>query len=232
MDAPQFKSDQATHKSIVEPVIYIFLAYWFVLPILTRLLTQYLPLPLFLITLTRGIIQLAGIVLLAIIGSRMYGRDFLEVCVISKDPKKEVTEGIICGAITWMSIMLYLAFLPKETWLYYLGGLSGWHSGVHVNLSTTLLTVCVIAPVTEEFFFTGVLYNMAKIHYHRILAMVIIGVMFACLHFTSILFLPALMLNRILFLLLYERTDSLMGPILAHALYNLAITLLPAPNGG
>ena len=77
----------------------------------------------------------------------------------------------------------------------------------------------VLAPVTEEFIFRGLLYPFIKQFGWPRLAFGGVSVLFALIHFDVATFLPLLLLALVL-VWLYEKTDNLLAPITVHALFN------------
>jgi membrane protease YdiL (CAAX protease family) len=88
-------------------------------------------------------------------------------------------------------------------------------------LSRALLAVVAIglAPVAEETLFRGILYPAVKQAGFRRLALWGTSVLFAVIHGNLATLLPLLVLSVAL-TLLYERTDNLLAPITAHAVFN------------
>jgi membrane protease YdiL (CAAX protease family) len=79
----------------------------------------------------------------------------------------------------------------------------------------------VLAPVAEEFVFRGVLYPFIKQFGHPRLAWIGVSLAFALVHDDAAAFVP-LFVMAIALTWLYERTDNLLAPITAHALFNAA----------
>ena len=79
----------------------------------------------------------------------------------------------------------------------------------------------VLAPVTEELLFRGILYPFIKQQGYPKLALWGTAVLFGMLHLNLMTFLPLTFLGLVL-AWLYETTDNLTAPILAHSLFNLA----------
>ncbi len=77
----------------------------------------------------------------------------------------------------------------------------------------------VLAPVTEEFMFRGLLYPFIKQLGWPRLALLGVSFLFALIHFDVATFLPLLLLALAL-TWLYEKTDNLLAPIAVHALFN------------
>jgi uncharacterized protein len=76
-----------------------------------------------------------------------------------------------------------------------------------------------IAPVTEELLFRGVLYPALKQNGWPRGAWVVTSFVFALTHANAMTFLSLFALSLLL-IWLYERTGNLLGPIVAHSLFN------------
>ena len=87
------------------------------------------------------------------------------------------------------------------------------------------LVTVVIAPLGEELLFRGVLYPAIKSAGFPKLAWWGTSILFAAIHFNRSIFLPLLLLSLLL-VWLYERTDNLIAPLSAHALFNAANLLI------
>jgi membrane protease YdiL (CAAX protease family) len=95
----------------------------------------------------------------------------------------------------------------------------------------------LIAPVVEEILFRGILYPVIKQQGYPRLAWASTSLLFAATHANLVAFLPLAAL-AILLVVVYERTDNLLAPMLTHSLFNLTNflfvvwqTLSPMPNG-
>lgn len=88
-----------------------------------------------------------------------------------------------------------------------------------------LVSVVVLAPVFEELYFRGLLYPALRRRMGPRMAIFINGLVFGALHFEP-LFLISLVLVGVVLAYEYEKTDSLFAPMLTHAAYNLAVTLI------
>jgi membrane protease YdiL (CAAX protease family) len=87
------------------------------------------------------------------------------------------------------------------------------------------LAAIAFAPVVEECLFRGILYPVVKQHGHPRAALFGTSLLFASIHANLMTFVP-LTLFAVVMVLLYEKTDTLLAPILAHALFNLSNFLL------
>lgn len=79
----------------------------------------------------------------------------------------------------------------------------------------------LLAPVTEEHFFRGVLYRAGLLRVPRAAAAVLTSTLFALSHGNLPALLPLLVLG-LLWTWLYEHTGDLLAPIVSHALFNAA----------
>lgn len=80
-------------------------------------------------------------------------------------------------------------------------------------------TAVVLAPVVEEALFRGILYPLIKQAGRPRLALAVSSLLFAAIHYNLMTFVPLTFLAMAL-ALLYEKTDTLLAPILTHALFN------------
>jgi membrane protease YdiL (CAAX protease family) len=80
-------------------------------------------------------------------------------------------------------------------------------------------TAVLLAPVTEELLFRGILYPAIKQAGHPRLALWGTSLLFAAVHMNLVTFVPLAVLALVL-TALYERTDNLLAPITAHVLFN------------
>jgi membrane protease YdiL (CAAX protease family) len=104
---------------------------------------------------------------------------------------------------------------------------NGWMIGLMV------IVACVAAPIVEETMFRGVLYRhlrdwipgngrAASVFF----ACLVNSFVFAAIHPQGLIGIPMLGLLAVGFSLVREWRDSLLGPILMHALNNGIITLI------
>jgi membrane protease YdiL (CAAX protease family) len=91
-----------------------------------------------------------------------------------------------------------------------------WPDGIYLGVFDV-----VIAPVAEEFIFRGVLFPFVKQLGHPKLAWVGVSLLFALIHGSVVIFIPLFVLALVL-TWLYEKTGSLLAPIVVHSLFNAA----------
>ena len=90
----------------------------------------------------------------------------------------------------------------------------------------------VIAPIAEELFFRGLLQTfLVNVLGRRWAAIGVASVLFALAHWAYPHQLPALVLLAVLLGYAYERTGSLMPPIVIHAIFNLKTLIWNALDG-
>jgi membrane protease YdiL (CAAX protease family) len=91
----------------------------------------------------------------------------------------------------------------------------------------------ILAPVAEEFVFRGLLFSTAKRYGWPRLGWIGVSLLFALVHFNVPTFLPLFVLALGL-TWLYDKTEGLLAPIIAHSLFNLAnlVILLLAEKYG
>jgi membrane protease YdiL (CAAX protease family) len=77
----------------------------------------------------------------------------------------------------------------------------------------------LLAPVAEEVLFRGILYPAVKQTGHSRLALWGTSLLFAAVHMNLVTFVPLAVL-ALLLTALYERTNNLLAPIMAHVLFN------------
>jgi len=95
-------------------------------------------------------------------------------------------------------------------------------------LTLFVVITVLLAPIFEELLFRGLFYPALRRRFGPTKAILLNGMVFGSLHFQP-LFMLSLILVGMVLCYLYEKTDSLLTPMLTHAFYNaavLAITLL------
>ncbi|MGI9952422.1 type II CAAX endopeptidase family protein [Moorellaceae bacterium AZ2] len=93
------------------------------------------------------------------------------------------------------------------------------------DLLVPLFLGAFLAPLTEEFYFRGFLYPILKARYGLLAGQVLSSLFFALLHFDWLRFLPLAMGGWGL-AYLYERSGSLITPVVAHGTWNTIMILL------
>jgi uncharacterized protein len=95
-----------------------------------------------------------------------------------------------------------------------------------------LILVFAIAPVAEEVFFRGMLYNFLRKRLHLVVAILIQAVVFALMHPFDLAYRAMISIIAVGFGLIYEWRKTLLSPILLHALLNAFFMTVSAWNTG
>jgi membrane protease YdiL (CAAX protease family) len=116
-----------------------------------------------------------------------------------------------------VNLMTRLGWPPEtQTAVSLLAGAKTWWLRAYLGVFAV-----VIAPVAEEFIFRGMLFPFVKQLGFPKLAWLGVSGLFAAIHFDMTIFVPLFMLALAL-TWLYEFTDNLLAPIVAHGLFNAA----------
>src|SRR5262249_209384 len=81
------------------------------------------------------------------------------------------------------------------------------------------VTSVMVAPLAEEMVFRGIFYPFIKQLGYPRMAFFVSSLVFAFVHFNLLTFLPLAYVG-IALVLVYERTDNLLAPVLTHAFFN------------
>ncbi len=82
--------------------------------------------------------------------------------------------------------------------------------------------VAVFGPIIEEMFFRGFMYSALKKRFGIFIAMILSASIFSILHTNIVGFLPIMTLGMLL-AYLYEKTGSLIAPMIVHIIHNSII---------
>lgn len=108
---------------------------------------------------------------------------------------------------------------PSQTAVELLNNAPLWPTGIYLAFFAV-----VLAPVAEEFIFRGVLFTFVKNLGFPKTAWIVVSLLFALVHGDVGIFVPLFFL-ALLLTWLYEKTENLLAPIIAHALFN-AVNLI------
>ncbi len=127
--------------------------------------------------------------------------------------------GVFVGLISYLFIDgLYLLLWPNRFAPEVTKAIRT--SGTPIDLSLYFLVALVLGPVLEEVIYRGMVYSPYRRKYGRAKAVIITSVFFAMAHFALPSFLFSLLLTA-----LYEKTESIIPPIIAHSAHNLLVIL-------
>lgn len=139
------------------------------------------------------------------------------------------TTALLVPPVLALVPVVVLAVTLLTDWLLALAPLSGWEEDLFASMSgdtlAAILLVCVLAPVTEEMLFRGLILRGFLARYPRWPAIAASAVLFGASHLNLYQFAAALLLGLLLGWL-YERSRSLIPCIALHAAYNAAVTWL------
>jgi hypothetical protein len=147
-----------------------------------------------------------------------------------RDPSGALLAGLGWGALAWLGSTLVIIGVG---WLLELIGRPPEASAAELAIARVdpwlvVLAVVVLAPVAEEIFFRGVVFNAWLREGGRRYAYIGSAALFAVIHVSLISLLPIFLLGLAL-AWIYERTGSLLAPIAMHATVNgisVALALL------
>lgn len=84
----------------------------------------------------------------------------------------------------------------------------------------------LLAPVSEEIFFRGILYSALRNRYGRVVGALVSATVFALMHGDISLGMLPIWLAGVAFVCLYESSGSLAASMIAHGIHNTATALL------
>jgi membrane protease YdiL (CAAX protease family) len=123
-----------------------------------------------------------------------------------------VTYGLQAVSVT---LMEKIGWTPKdEAAVTLVSGATSHASAIYLGFFAV-----VLAPVAEEFIFRGVLFPFIKQLGYPKIAWIGVSLLFALIHVAPAYFIPLFVLALAL-TWLYEKTNTLLAPIFAHALFN------------
>lgn len=157
---------------------------------------------------------------------------------------KSVKYDMIFGSLFWFvvfpivtffssifDIFIYLLFkvkkIPDQTAIYFLK--STLSNPFYFLMA--LITIVILAPILEEFFFRGFLQNFFKKYFNRWTSILITSIIFAFVHFSNTQKLANITIVGSIFIFsfflgyVYEKQKSLISAIFLHATFN-AINVL------
>ena len=146
------------------------------------------------------------------------------------DAARAVGEGLGWGVVAWFGATLVsygVVVLLEATGVEATPQAAEQALGL-VEPWLAVLAIVVLAPIAEELFFRGVVFNAFKRERGRRWAYVGSAALFAVIHLSLVALVPIFLLGLAL-AWVYERTGSLLAPIVMHAVVNgvsVAIALL------
>jgi len=83
-----------------------------------------------------------------------------------------------------------------------------------------VLSVVILAPLFEEFFFRGLIYRIFKAYMPVVFSAMLTAVLFSAIHVNLYALLP-IFLFSLLLTMVYERSGSIIAPVVLHSAFNL-----------
>jgi len=153
--------------------------------------------------------------------------------LVRSDFGKLLFRGLLQGFLLFtfaivFSVLISLLFPaeiePQEISKFILLAKTPWEKAI------PLIIAGVLAPLSEEVFFRGFLYPAFRNRWGVWRGMIFTSLIFGLLHFDLFRVLP-LVLGGIWLNRMYEKSGTLYLPILAHAVWNLTMTVLLLSSG-
>jgi len=153
--------------------------------------------------------------------------------------RRPFTKDLITALVGWLSALCICGIILMPTqkfieWIDYQPPLHSAFEILHAEGTKPWMDAIIIigafilAPIGEELFFRGILQTGIKklipprwgSMRHRWAAITLVAVLFGAMHMNTPHYIPTLIVLGFIFGYLYERTGSLLAPILAHMLFN------------
>ncbi|MDA8235484.1 MAG: CPBP family intramembrane metalloprotease [Clostridia bacterium] len=170
-------------------------------------------------------IMIAGLVIYIV---RRNGQSFRELGLVIPSLGKVLVYGLVGGllllglGLVSSSLIEFLTPRPPEPQPI---AKAIAQAGTWSQLLLPLFVAAAIAPISEELFLRGFTYPVLREHFGLRVGMLFSAVFFAALHFDLLRFIPLAMAGWGL-TWLYQKTGSLITPMLAHGVWNTLMTLV------
>jgi membrane protease YdiL (CAAX protease family) len=137
------------------------------------------------------------------------------------DPGGAIRSGLGWGVLAWLGATLISAGV---VWLLQSFGFEPEPQAAEraialVDPWLVVLSIVILAPIAEEVFFRGVVFNAWRREGGRRWAFIGSSILFAIIHISVVALLPIFLLGLAL-AWIYERTGNLLAPIAMHATVN------------
>jgi membrane protease YdiL (CAAX protease family) len=161
---------------------------------------------------------------------------------LSRNPPAPLTDRLLLGAAVFAASLpfVYVTSTAAAAVMEFFGlpiaqqdlaNLFASTNSAPLVLVLTFMAV-VVVPLGEELLFRAGLFRIFRQFLPRRVALLLSALAFAALHFNTVHFVPLVVLGLV-FALAYEKTGSLLVPVVAHGLFNLnSIVRLLAGLGG
>ena len=142
---------------------------------------------------------------------------------------------ILVIANMFVAIFIQNVFFPLDSVIGVINSISLPISDITTGSSNPLLFIfelfaaIIIAPISEELFFRGVLFNRLKIRKGFLFGLIVSSIIFGLCHFNypdHISHITYTCIFGMCLCILYSRTDNILLNMLVHSVYNLTSYLL------
>lgn len=141
---------------------------------------------------------------------------------------RQIMYAVIGGMILSIALLAILDLLQYDEWMNLLFNKEGEQAAVDnllkakswQTLGAITVSAVIIAPITEEVLFRGILYGATKKYSGGIFALLSSSLLFAIVHAHATNLFPLFIIG-VLLALVYEYSGSLIASISMHALFNL-----------
>jgi len=153
---------------------------------------------------------------------KVYGGRISDVGLTARRPMADALFGFAIGVLLF-GVAGVSAMAIESAF-----GVVGAHPYLEILDKTTSATmrlvvyasILVLAPLSEEIFFRGFVYRVLKTNHGIQVAIVGSATLFTAIHFSLASFVP-IFIAGIALAWLFERTGSLISPMVAHATFNI-----------
>lgn len=135
---------------------------------------------------------------------------------------KELILPLALGIVATVGVSRIILMLPFDN---IIGSYSQVKEGYQVgSIWMQFLTLGILAPVTEELLFRGLVYKRLKTYYDWITAAYISGIIFGIAHLNLVQGIYGFIMG-IVFSFIYEKYKNIVAPIIMHMAANIVVVL-------
>lgn len=135
---------------------------------------------------------------------------------------KELILPLALGIVATVGVSRIILMLPFDN---IIGSYSQIKEGYQVgSIWMQFLTLGILAPVTEELLFRGLVYKRLKTYYDWITAAYISGIIFGIAHLNLVQGIYGFIMG-IVFSFIYEKYKNIVAPIIMHMAANIVVVL-------
>jgi membrane protease YdiL (CAAX protease family) len=98
------------------------------------------------------------------------------------------------------------------------------NSEINKEIIEIFFWTVIISPILEEIFFRKIMYSTLKFYFAPIISMLCSALMFSLVH-SNLQSFPILFILGVSLCLIFEKTNSIIYPIILHSLFNLIMIM-------